>query len=87
MRIVQALHWLHDMLPADGDSILDSIHQHPHAAPYLTGQSLGANIGGKFHETCAALLFDLIRNRRLLQRVGRQLFLGYVAEKNDDAIP
>jgi hypothetical protein len=25
MRIVQALHWLHDMLPADGDSILKRI--------------------------------------------------------------
>jgi hypothetical protein len=25
MRIVQALHWLHDMLPADGDSILKKI--------------------------------------------------------------
>jgi len=25
MRIVQALHWLHDMLPADGDLILNKI--------------------------------------------------------------
>ncbi|MBZ5668019.1 MAG: DUF6088 family protein [Acidobacteriia bacterium] len=32
MRIVQALHWLHDMLPTDGDSILKRIGrilQHP----------------------------------------------------------
>jgi hypothetical protein len=27
MRIVQALHWLHDMLPADGDSILTKIRK------------------------------------------------------------
>jgi len=27
MRIVQALHWLHDMLPADGDSILKKIRK------------------------------------------------------------
>ena len=27
MRIVQALHWLHDMLPADGDSILKRIRR------------------------------------------------------------
>lgn len=27
MRIVQALHWLHDMLPADGDSILKRIRK------------------------------------------------------------
>jgi len=28
MRIVQALHWLHDMLPADTDSILKKIKKH-----------------------------------------------------------
>lgn len=27
MRIVQALHWLHDMLPADGDSILKKVQK------------------------------------------------------------
>jgi hypothetical protein len=27
MRIVQSLHWLHDMLPADGDSILKRIRK------------------------------------------------------------
>jgi hypothetical protein len=27
MRIVQALHWLHDMLPADSDSILKKIRK------------------------------------------------------------
>jgi hypothetical protein len=27
MRIVQALHWLHDLLPADGDSILQRIRR------------------------------------------------------------
>lgn len=27
MRIVQALHWLHDMLPADGDAILKKIRR------------------------------------------------------------
>ena len=27
MRIVQALHWLHDMLPGDGDSILQWIRR------------------------------------------------------------
>jgi hypothetical protein len=27
MRVVQALHWLHDMLPADGDSILKKIRK------------------------------------------------------------
>jgi hypothetical protein len=27
MRIIQSLHWLHDMLPADGDSILNRIRK------------------------------------------------------------
>jgi hypothetical protein len=27
MRIIQALHWLHDMLPADDDSILKRIRK------------------------------------------------------------
>ena len=27
MRIVQSLHWLHDMLPADGDPILKKIRK------------------------------------------------------------